>query len=309
MTIQATSDETTRFAGYEELCPWHHRQPFDDVPQTPRVITRKQAFYCSGLPDRSEPVWMYVSTRRVNAGTLFVQPGDGFEPGDHPGPEPYYCLRGELLLGNPDTAGWITIRNGDAANIPALAQHWARNIGSTPAEIIWWVPGEMHTDEWKKKIHEQRGKWYEREPVTLNGPHDRNEGFPSHLDDLASWPPALSTQGALDMQHLPRSTWRHLFQGTDRRRMILVSFFYCDERIRLAKVHIPESGESEPESGDYERLIYVESGTLSVTLVGSGTGLVAEPGDMVFLPPFTDHCLQAIDEAPVTALSAWALSA
>ena len=300
-------DPTERFAGYEDLCPWHHRQPFGEGPQHARVITRKEAFYCSGLPDRSEPVWMYVSTKRINAGTLFVQPGDGFEPGDHPGPEPYYCLGGELQLGNPDTAGWITLQTGDAANIPALAQHWARNIGDEPAEIIWWVPGEMHTDEWKSKIDAGKGKWYEREPITLNGPHDRNDGFPTHLDDLASWPPAAPTEGPLDMQHLPRSTWLHLFQGTDRRRVLLVSFFYCDERIRCAKIEIPQSGESEPESGDYERLLYVESGTLSVTLVGTGTGLVAERGDMVFLPPFTSHCLQAIDKEPVSVISAWAL--
>lgn len=251
---------------------------------------------------------MYVSTRRVNAGTLFVQPGEGFEPGDHPGPEPYYCLRGELQLGNPDTSNWITIRAGDAANIPALAQHWARNIGDEPAEVIWWVPGEMHTDEWKEKIHKGEGKWYEREPITLDGPHARNDGFPSHIDDLSGWPPAASTQGPLDMQHLPRSTWLHMIQGTDRRRAIPVSFFYCDERIRCAKVFIPHSGETEPKSGDYERLLYVESGTLAVTLVGTGTGLVAEPGDMVFLPPFTEHCLQAIDVGPVSVISAWALS-
>ena len=176
-----------------------------------------------------------------------------------------------------------------------FAQHWARNIGDEPAEIIWWVPGEMHTDEWKEKIHTGEGKWYEREPVTFDGPRARNEGFPSHIDDLSGWPPAAPTAGALDMQHLPRSTWLHTIQGTDRRRAVPVSFFYCDERIRCAKVHIPHSGETEPKSGDYERLLYVESGTLAVTLVGTGTGLVAEPGDMVFLPPFTEHCLQAID--------------
>ena len=31
------------------------------------------------------------------------------------------------------------------------------------------------------------------------------------------------------MQHLPRSTWLHLLQGTDPRLTVLNSFFYCDE--------------------------------------------------------------------------------
>jgi quercetin dioxygenase-like cupin family protein len=109
------------------------------------------------------------------------------------------------------------------------------------------------------------------------------------------------------MQHLPRSTWLNMFEGTDRRKTILVSFFYCDERIRCAKVSIPRFGESKRSSGDYERLLYVESGTLGVNLA-DGTGLIGKPGDMIFLPPFTVHSLQAIEDEPVTALSAWAFA-
>ena len=87
-----------------------------------------------------------------------------------------------------------------------------------------------------------------------------------------------------------------------------MSFFYCDERIRCAKLTMPRYGESQRNSGDYERLIYVESGTLSVNLTASGTGLIARRGDMVFVPPFTEHSLQAIEDEPVTALSAWAFA-
>jgi len=45
-----------------------------------------------------------------------------------------------------------------------------------------------------------------------------------------------------------------------------------------------------------------------VNLTASGRGLIAGPGDMVFVPPFVEHSLQAIDDEPVTALSAWALA-
>ena len=303
--------ESEQYAGYEAACPWHHRQPFDGVEPHPRVITRADAAYLAWAPDDSvtQPVWMYVSTERVNAGTFYVQPKEWFDPGNHPGPEPYYCLRGTLLLGNPDTAGVIEINEGDAANIPALAYHIAFNFGDGEAEILWWVPGEMHTEEWKQKINDGTGKWYEREPVTLHGTHDRNDGFPSHLDDLAQWPPQGSTKGPLDVQPLPRPTWMHTFEGTNRRKTILVSFFYCDERIRCATLTMPKWGESQRSSGDYERLIYVKSGTLAVNLPKAGSGLLAYPGDMVFLPPFTEHSLQAIDDGPVTAISAWAYGA
>ena len=302
--------DTEKYAGYEAACPWHHRQPFNGVEQVPRVITRSDAMYLAWAPDDSviQPCWVYVSTERVNAGTFYVQPKEWFDPGNHPGPEPYYSLGGTLLLGNPDTARVIEINAGDAANIPAFAYHIAFNLGDTEAEILWWVPGEMHTEEWKEKVHNGVGKWYEREPVTLDGTHERNEGFASHLDDLASWPPEHPTTGPLDMQHLPRSTWLHAFEGVDRRKTILASFFYCDKRIRCAKLTMPRYGESQRNSGDYERLIYVESGTLSVNLTASGTGLIARRGEMVFVPPFTEHSLQAIEDEPVTALSAWAFA-
>ena len=105
-----------------------------------------------------------------------------------------------------------------------------------------------------------------------------------------------------------QSTREGSFEGVDRRKTILASFFYCDERIRCAKLTMPRYGESQRNSGDYERLIYVESGTLSVNLTASGTGLIARRGELVFVPPFTEHSLQAIGDEPVTALSAWAFA-
>jgi quercetin dioxygenase-like cupin family protein len=108
------------------------------------------------------------------------------------------------------------------------------------------------------------------------------------------------------MQHLPRSTWLNLLQGTDPRLTIVNSFFYCDERIRCSMVSLPRGRESQAESGAYERLLYVEKGALSVNLTGTGKSLLAGPDDVVFLPPFTEHSLQAIGDEPVQVLSALA---
>ncbi len=300
----------SEYPGYEAIAPWHHRQPFADGEQYPTVITRAAAPYSSWapVPGNSTPSWIYVGTKRVNCGTFYVQPGGWFDPGNHPNPEPYYILKGTLHLSNPDTSDVIEVKAGEASNIPALAYHHAFNFGDEVCEILWWVPGEMHTDEFKAKIDRNPTdpRWYERTPVMLNGGHDRNEGFPSHLDDLKQWPPAVPTKGPLDMQHLPSSTWLHLLQGTDPRLTVLNSFFYCDEKIRCSMVSLPRGRESQPESGDYERLLYVETGALSVNLTGTGKSLLAGPNDLVFLPPFTEHSLQAIGDEPVRVLSALA---
>ena len=58
---------------------------------------------------------------------------------------------------------------------------------------------------------------------------------------------------------------------------MLVSFFYCDEQIRCGKVTLPAGRESKPESGPWEKTLYVEAGALSVNLTGTGRSLLAGP--------------------------------
>jgi quercetin dioxygenase-like cupin family protein len=304
--MSATSSE---YPGYEAVLPWHHRQPFDGVEQFPCVIRPRDAYYLSWAPEpgNSMATWVHVGTQRLNQGTFYVEPGHWFDAGNHPNPEPYYVLRGSLMLSNPDTSDVVELKAGDAANIPALAFHHAWNVGEETCQILWWVPGEMHTDEFKHAIStKEHGEWqwYPRRAVMLNGEHERNPGFPSHLDDIGSWPPPASTKGKADMQHLPCSTWLHLLHGTDPRLTVLVSFFYCDEQIRCGKVTLPAGRESQPESGAWEKTLYVETGSLSVNLTGTGKSLLAEPGDVVFLPPESEHSLQAIGDDCVTALFA-----
>ena len=93
-----------------------------------------------------------MSTRLFNTGTFYVQPGGWFDSGNHPDPEPYYILKGTLHLSNPDTGDVVELNAGDASNIPAFAYHHAFNFGDEAAHILWWVPGEMHTDEFKRKV-------------------------------------------------------------------------------------------------------------------------------------------------------------
>ena len=85
------------------------------------------------------------------------------------------------MLSNPDTSDVVELEAGDAANIPALAFHHAWNVGDETCEILWWVPGEMHTDEFKHAISTREHgewRWYRRDAVMLNGTHDRNDGLP-----------------------------------------------------------------------------------------------------------------------------------
>ena len=96
------------------------------------------------------------------------------------------AAEGVVRPGQPSRAGAVLLPAGHVAaresrhgrrdrdQQPAMRRTFRRSrttspstCGDTEAEILWWVPGEMHTEEWKQKVHEGVGKWYEREPVTL----------------------------------------------------------------------------------------------------------------------------------------------
>jgi quercetin dioxygenase-like cupin family protein len=300
--------ETAEYPRYEELCPWHRRQPFGDADPYPRVIRRADAPFSSWAPapGNSTPSWIYLSTRRMNSGVFSVQPGGWFDPGNHPGPEPYYILSGALHLSNPDVGDVVELRAGDASNIPALAYHHGFNFGDEEVAILWWVPGEMHTEEFKRKIQERPAgewQWYERTPVTLGG-RERNDGFPSQLDALASWPASEPARSEHHMQKLDRTQWLHTLQGTDPRLTALVSFFYADERIRCGEVRLPRSRETEPETSDWEKLYYVTQGNFTVNLTGTGQSLLGNAHDAIYVPPGVTHSLQAFGDDAAVALVA-----
>ena len=235
---------------------------------------------------------------------MFVCPaGCWFDPGDHPNPEPYYIVKGTLHLSNPDTSDVVELQAGDAANIPAWAAHHGFNFSDEDCYIAWWVPGEMHTDLFKEKVENDtlyELGWYERTPVVLNGPHDRNEGFASRLDQLAAWPGEPKT--AVDMMKLDRAGWLHLITGAEPRQAYLSSFFYADEKIRAGEMRLPARRDTQTESIPFEKVIRVTSGSLVVSLTGTTDVLRAEVGDVVFLPANVEHSFLSVGETGATAV-------
>lgn len=61
--------------------------------------------------------------------------------------------------------------------------------------------------------------------------------------------------------------------------------------------------------GDYEAAFYVEAGSPSVNLTGTGRSLFARPSGVALLPSGTAHTLQAVGDEPVATLFAQALRA
>ena len=282
------------FPKYEALWPPYHAFPFAaGEEQTPRLVRESEARFdaWAPAPGNATPSWSYVSTPAVNSGKFAVFPGGWFDPGDHPNPEIYYILQGELHLSNPDTSDVVKLVPGDAALIPELAYHHGYNFGDEEVVIFWWVPGEMHTDLFKQKVQNDtlyELGWYERKPVVLNGPHTSNPGFDSRLDKLARWPDD-GPKSSVDMSRLAPEGWLRLIQGSEPRQTALVSIFYADDAIRCGHLRLNGFRDTQPESAAGEKLIYVTDGQLTVAMTGTSDVLVAGPGDLIFIPPGVEH--------------------
>ena len=151
-------------------------------------------------------------------------------------------------------------------------------MGDTEAEILWWVPGEMHTEEWKEKVHNGVGKWYEREPVTLDGHARSQRGLsvaPRRSREVAAASIRRRGRWTCSICRGRRGCTRSRASTGARRSWRRSSTATSGSAARSCRFR--RYGESQRNSGDYERLIYVESGTLSVNLTASGTGLIARP--------------------------------
>ena len=222
----------SEYPGYEAVLPWHHRQPFDGVEQFPCVIAPGDASYFSWAPEpgNSMATWVHVGTRRLNQGTFYVEPGHWFDAGNHPNPEPYYVLRGSLMLSNPDTSDVVELQGGrcgehPGSGVPPRLERRRRGL----RDPLVGARRDAHRrvqardlDEGARRVAVVRpqGRDAQRRPTIATRASRRTS------TTWRRWPPRASTKGRVDMQHLPRSRWLHLLHGhgpeADRARLVLL---------------------------------------------------------------------------------------
>lgn len=307
-----TADPDTQYPRYEEFWLPHHRMPYKPGETAkPCAIHESEALFDAWTPaaGNTTPSWQYVSTRNINCGRFGVAPGGWFDPGDHPNPEIYYILDGSIYLGNPDTGQNVELHAGDAAVIPAWSVHWGFNIETEEAMILWWVPGEMHTEDFKRKVQQNvlhEVGWYERRAVVHNGDHDRNEGFPSRLDLITKWPCA-PVPHACDQRRLERSGWMPIVSGEDPHHMAILNFFYGDEQIQCGEISLPAGRTTAWEQTDSEKVVYVTAGSIVLNVEGSAEVYTGRVGSVLFIPANTRHRFINIATRPATGAFATAV--
>jgi quercetin dioxygenase-like cupin family protein len=270
---------------------WSKNFPFTaGNEQRPLVIPRRSIPFASWGPDpdgrHRTPCWIYTSTPQIGfVCTMSVAPGDFFENGNHPNVETYYQLSGTLHVQNADTGQVIEVRPGDAFVMPAFEYHVGYNVGTKESYTLCCVPGESHTEEFRK--NPILAENYAREPVTLFGHSNANAGFPSQLRHLAEWPSLAlpSERGKSDFVLMPRSDWLNVILGPDPRTAVLAGFYYSSPQLAAYMVTVPPNRISKAHAIDGETVIYVKERDLIIDILDSGESLYAEEGDAVFVPP------------------------
>lgn len=299
--------ESYPYPKYLELWPPYQRIPYV-AGEEPRATLQRRADLrfdaWAPAPGNVTPSWTFASTPHLNAGMFAVAAGGWFDPGDHPNTEPYYIVEGTLHLSNPDTNDVVELKAGDASNIPAWAFHHGYNFGEEDCLIAWWVPGEMHTDLFKRKVQDETLHelgWYERTPVVLHGEHDSNEGFTPRHELLERWPSEIPADD-ISMLKMDRARWLHLISGQNPAQAYLTSFWYADERIRCGELRLPARRDTAPQRVPFEKVILVTRGTLVVALTGTTDVLRGEVGDVIFVPAGVEHHYLSLGPTGATAV-------
>lgn len=275
---------------WETLTQWSKGFPFrEGTGQVPRVIPRRSIPFASWGPDpdgwHRTPCWIYTSTPQIGfVCTMSVAPGDFFENGNHPNVETYYQMSGTLHVQNADTGQVIEVRPGDGFVMPAFEYHIGHNFSTEESVTLCCVPGESHTDEFRK--NPILAENYAREPVTLFGKSSSNSGFSSQLRHLAEWPSMNPTErGKSDFVRVPRSEWLNVVLGADPRHALLASFYYSSPQLAAYSITVPPNRIGQAHAINGETVIYVKELDVIIDVLETGESLYAEEGDAVFIPP------------------------
>ncbi|MHB1509179.1 MAG: cupin domain-containing protein [Acidimicrobiales bacterium] len=143
----ARTKENLRENSYLDL-RWLNRWPISSEERaralTMRPITPQDILWSLDGPSGTALAGIYVSTEHLTAGELQLRPGGKTDLHSHGGDETIYVLDGPLSVYLPDADGpdgqrWFEVNYRDGFYLPAGTRHEFRNVGSSPARLLFAV--------------------------------------------------------------------------------------------------------------------------------------------------------------------------
>jgi oxalate decarboxylase/phosphoglucose isomerase-like protein (cupin superfamily) len=327
MTIQQSPDQSS-----QDVAAGAEGWPFLGRPPYPRVIHEHEAkFQASGISNdglNRTPVWFYAYTTTILTGIFSLAPGDYFKPGNHPNPEAYFILDGTIHLGNPDTGQVVEVTKGDVVLIPAFQMHVGYNFGSETCRMLWMIPREGMTDEFRANPVYDDHYMNFRQPIVLHrDPVHRDHehgGFAqpgflpdkkpaSRHTDLRRWPPANGKSAVhdpdVDNAHLyHRGQWLHFVTGRDFDHQFLTSFAWSTDEFQFGTVKIPPNRITNAIAIGGDRVYWPmsEQSDLIVNIMDTNESLIGRRRDAIYVPGNVAHQFQNPGHEAVEAVFACA---
>lgn len=207
---------------------------------------------------------------------LEVAPGAELTLQKHAGGEVLYVLSGRATVTHPVTAKWLSVGEREAVYLPPGAVHGFVARGSAPVQLLrLWAPAGP-----ERRL---RG---EKDPSTQDvGRADKVEGpLPIQAGEAKQYKvgDGLTVQILFDKQ------------------------VTGDGSAHLARFTVSAGAAVPPHRHPEAEILYVLSGTATVTVAGAARELV--PGEAIHIPPKARHGLSVTSTEPLKALQFFAPS-
>lgn len=149
-----------------DIYNWYGKHPFSPESKKPAKLDEKNDItLVYGKGEEMIAPRNFVSTDKILVSIWSVPPGQSFEPPDiHSGDEPYYILKGEPTIVNPETGQCIQAKEGDAILIPRKCWHRVYNFTEEEVTVIAIIEGPI----WDSKDIENISN-YKLESVNYKG--------------------------------------------------------------------------------------------------------------------------------------------
>lgn len=259
---------------------WVGNYPFPASKKKPVKIRKSDVLsFLYGIGSHKVLCTTWISTDRIQLGTMIIPGGKYFEPPDiHAGDEVYYIIKGEATVFNPRTGRAFKIKEGETCLIPKGIWHQAFNFGKKTLEVLAFIAPL----QWSKDG--------EKIPTCFPGKARYYKGNKHNINILRKWPFFSSKIERSEIVSIIPEKIARLIYGKDRH--FPISFFVSDEFIHCGEMSIFRGIPSEKEEHRGDEVLYVKNGHLGIRIYRRDSTIQTfkvSRGESFLIPEGTKH--------------------
>lgn len=282
---------------------WAGRLPFTPDKKRPFHFGKSDGMpRVFGKPGHKVTTRTFLSTDKLSCSSFMVPAGGYFEPFDiHGGDEVYYLACGTGTVLNPLTGRALSLQAGDFMLIPKDVWHQFYNFGEEIASVVTCFAPRMWSEMGTAVKFPGKALFYKsgsKPPAGFPRASEKRAEYlrPADLASIGCFPVggawARTTQ---EMFVIPRGQALEVIHGKENRTK--VSFYVSNDFVHAGTYTIAGNRQTEVESHQGDKLIYVTKGTISVVVMAdkfnpesvSVPRFEVQEEERLFIPENTSH--------------------